>query len=1618
MDLSLPAGLSMEAKSKLQKLIQEFEDGDLTAKGYYKKRHELMELNGISASPVQSPRSAAHQNFPHTRNHSLSSTIRSHRSQGTPKKDNYVLNTSPTLNSRQTSSSTYRVTTRNSSLLNSGACSLTSVRAGGEEGSSASLYRPMIPLLPRTENSPVSDSLPYILRSRSQLYERETAFTCVNHKNKESSISWDKLYLRAERVAHEIEKHRLYKMAKVLLWFNKDDLVEFAVSILGCFIAGMVAVPVSLQTYSLGEIIQIVGLTSATLTLISEHCLKQIDNLEYGDSAKVKLTKDGALSQMTFISTEDLGVYSKAKKNKPLFEIPSVSYIEFTRTPLGRLSGVVIKHKMLSKQLETLANILNSRREKHWTTGDVRRSYKNKRTPSRYTILSSLDPTRSSGLIFGVLFNIYTGNLLMTVDDSLLQQAGLYENIINKHRVSILLNDQLQLKQVVINYLENPSLVTSKKNKIDMGCVKWCLTSCTNIDTEVTDMIVHKWLKNLGCLDASQCYSPMLTLLDFGGVFISLKDHLGNLENFPVHDSKLRLQDELFIDKEKLKENIVSPSITAMINSSSSTKDFLRLACFGFPIPDATVCIVNPDDSTLVPDLTIGELWISSPSITDEFYQMDKINEFVFNARLNFKRMSEVLQWTALGAQLDVSVSSERLNMIMGICAPEKTYIRTKLMGFVHNGKIYVLSLIEDMFLQNKMVRLPNWSHTSDVTRARRSEVSHNSRTTNKLDSLTSKRVVQTFYLQHITENVVRMVDKASEVSVFELPQNKDEHFLIMAVESSLASQSALITTSSLPITPQQREQHEKKMASTVEQIYKILWIFHRIQPLCVMLVSPRSLPRRYCSLEIANSTVEKKFLGGLLSSKFVKFQLDNVILDFIPHSSFVNESIFSEHLSSLRHEAMAQEVTIATGSPPQLTWQTSGIDYREKALDYRTNTDLAPFPNILEILEWRSRKNGDEFAFSDGNAGTSSLTASSNSLHNKVSWKTFLSIVGWFVKKIVQSKTPLKGGDHVIVLCDNSVEYVAIVLACFYANLIVIPIARLDDTHPEEEVSFLLSTVLNYKVKRIFVDTKMQAILDDGIQISRTLKRYKHLLPKITVFSKIKKKGDISSAGLKSLLKERHGSSSVSSSSCVIWVDRERDTDRELNVVMTHKVLLNMCKISKETLQLTSDNPIISIYNHTNGLGFIQSCLLGIYVGATTCFFNFQEVLSDSTSFLVALQNLNVKDLILSPEMLYAMMDQANSLIQKGKIPTAGKKDLRSAKSVLRPDFLQKIQNIMIPSRGRPNIVAIQNTLKRYPSITVGPTQLNHVYQHLFNPLISLRSYLGIPPVDIYLDLVSLREGVIREVDPSTLSAKELDQCLHLQDSGVVPVCTDLLVVNPETLQPCFEHEVGELWCCSEGNVYDYNISRVLPAEKRLMTSNGKGNKGQLTKLPFISSQFKSKLQGDADNGLSYLRTGDLGFMKSIKCTDSRDNVLSLTLLYVLGSINETIEILGLTHFVVDLERTVKNAHASIYNCVVAKVGGLLSCLIECRGNRAYEYSNLIPLVVAALLKDNGVVLDLCCFIEPNSLKYGIKRWQNNRMTILSDWLRGKLKIDAHFGINYGENNSIYLLSDFENEE
>lgn len=1687
-DLSVPSNLPLGIQYQLNELIQDYKQENLTIKGYQTKRRQLLEnyelqtnsskislsssLYSRDTSTIDLERPNDPSRFSNSR--PTSSYVTSTKGKERQTNTHYRsfsddLMTSPNYNTTSRLSniiahktmrqnSVYRVTTMNSASKNSLplaspakfkrksqyslASSVDDASLSGQSEMEGS-YTPMIPLLPRKpsyvspENKEVEtiakEFLPSILRKRFEYFNGQTAMISINNKGKETFITWDKLYLRAAKVAHELTKEQLYKMDKVLLWYNMEDSIEFAVALFGCFIAGMVAVPVSFQTYSLSDIIEIIRMTGAKLILISNNCQKQLDNLHStSNHNKVKLVKSEVFKSVKFLKTDDLGIYSKAKKSVPIFETPNIMYIEFTRTPLGRLSGVVMKHKVLMDQLSLLALILNSRVMPHWKRKNnvivplKQKSLNVTSVADRFVVMSSLDPTRSSGLIFGVLFNLFSGALLIAANSQILQTPGGYEHLIDKYRADVLLNDQLQLKQVVINYLENPELTLTKKHKIDFSCIKYCLTSCNTIDTDVTDMVIHKWLKNLGCIDASLCYSPMLTLTDFGGLFFSLRDELGNLDNFPVHDSKLRLQDELYISREKLKKNIIEPSVTAMINSSSSFKDYLKVEPFGFPIPGSILCVVDPDDNTLVNDLTVGEIWISSDKLTDEFYQMDKINEFVFKAKLNFNKMFAFAKSDEyIDTNDDFKNSLERVETIYNICPKATHFLRTKLMGFVFNGKIYVLSLVEDMFLQNRLVRLPNWAHTSNLLHTKPEKKDKNY-TSELKDSAQSslhtrnreenkkliKRSVESHYLQQITETLVRTVNTVFEAVTFELNHHKEEHFLVLVVESSLARDPRRVNYDKdehlLEISNKEKFNTEKKMNELTDQIFRILWIFHKIQPMCVLVVPRNTLPRRYCSLELATSTVVKKFYNGELDDSFAKFQFDNVILDYIPHSSYYNESIFSEHLSALRFKALKEAIDVRQDDSMPYendNWQASGINFKDFSIDDKSGKSMKSFHSILEILEFRISASPNDLAFNDG--GSSSKTTSgntSNNIHKKVSWKAFEVICASFLRKIVVSKTPLKPSDCVIIMADNSVEYIAMIYACFYCNFIVIPVPSVTVENANKIIGPLVKIIKNYKVKRIFMDAKNYVLVDSHNIVSKIFKTYKQNFPKITVFSKVKRKNTLTLSIFKKTLREKYSlkGKKHNNSPCFVWTNLMSSTEQDIHPTMTHSTFLKTCKILKETLNMSNDRVIFSLCPDSSISSFTINNLLGVFIGCPTNLFNISDFKNDPVDFLIGIQNLNVKEIYLPLSVLSTVLEKANQLLENNKkagYQNTTKKNSNST-SLLRSDFLRNVQNLIIPFSGRPNSAMIEKLLKRYSNVMISTNQICCTYEHKFNPIISMQTGIDTIPKYMYLDPTALREGIIDEISLTEVGSEGY---IRIQDSGCVPYCTDVTIVNPETEVPCIDGEYGEIWCCSEANVYSYYLS-----DKKLR------------KDPFITSQFSSKLKGEADKGLTYLRTGDFGFIKSVNFVDHNGVLNRKKLLFILGSMNETVEILGLTHFVIDLEQTVKNVHSSISDCYIAKMGGLLVCLIRTRDRLLSKYANLCALITSSLLDKHGVILDMCAFVRVpkfnDSTSPAPPNWSKERLSLFKRWLQCELQIDSQFGINYGENISMYLLSEFEN--
>ena len=110
------------------------------------------------------------------------------------------------------------------------------------------------------------------------------------------------------------------------------------------------------------------------------------------------------------------------------------------------------------------------------------------------------------------------------------------------------------------------------------------------------------------------------------------------------------------------------------------------------------------------------------------------------------------------------------------------------------------------------------------------------------------------------------------------------------------------------------------------------------------------------------------------------------------------------------------------------------------------------------------------------------------------------------------------------------------------------------------------------------------------------------------------------------------------------------------------------------------------------------------------------------------------------------------------------------------------------------------QKVRLHFASAALDRTAINTIYSHVLNPMIVSRSYMCIEPIELYLDIRALRRGLVYPVDPDVDPT-----ALRVQDSGMVPVNTQIAIVNPETCMLRRVGEYGEIWVQSDACVNSF---------------------------------------------------------------------------------------------------------------------------------------------------------------------------------------------------------------------
>ncbi|KAG5519626.1 hypothetical protein PMAC_001781 [Pneumocystis sp. 'macacae'] len=436
---------------QLETLKKELEEGEITQKGYEKRKKKLLEKYG------------EYEEFDEYRNSGngiFQANENPNKSQSLIAKDNRN-----GLNIKQKDEQSYNHVYLNPYRYRSGTLSYDQISCISEEKYSSiwaeQAGKQQLPFKPRGIPFSVYDQynpsilmtrfndIASVLRYRNKESPRKKVLIVANDKTKEvTKITYNKLTSHAEKIALMIRnKPELLQGDRVALIYRASEIIDFTISLFGCFISGMVAVPINNHD-NFEELNEILTSTQCRIVLTTQTTLKNFQK----DLMNKNIQWPSNIETWT---TDNVGgFYPKKDGDIPPLRTDDLAYIEYSHSPIGELRGVVISHRAIMNQMTCLNAIVSTvpKSSKKNHNSKKNNSKKHILTRNDQVIITYLDPRQTIGLIFSILFSIYNGDTTVWCPQRAILVPGLWATLITKYKATIILADYPGLKTVTFNY--------------------------------------------------------------------------------------------------------------------------------------------------------------------------------------------------------------------------------------------------------------------------------------------------------------------------------------------------------------------------------------------------------------------------------------------------------------------------------------------------------------------------------------------------------------------------------------------------------------------------------------------------------------------------------------------------------------------------------------------------------------------------------------------------------------------------------------------------------------------------------------------------------------------------------------------------------------------------------------------------------------------------------------------------------------------------------------------------------------------------------------------------------------------------------------------------------------
>ncbi|XP_057400864.1 disco-interacting protein 2 homolog A isoform X1 [Balaenoptera acutorostrata] len=705
-------------------------------------------------------------------------------------------------------------------------------------------------------------------------------------------------------------------------------------------------------------------------------------------------------------------------------------------------------------------------------------------------------------------------------------------------------------------------------------------------------------------------------------------------------------------------------------------------------------------------------------------------------------------------------------------------------------------------------------------------------------------------------------------------------------------------------VAEQRPDASEEDSFQWMSRVLQAIDSIHQVGVYCLALVPANTLPKAPLG-GIHVSEVKQRFLEGMLHPCSVLI---------CPHTCVTNLPRPRQKQPEVGPASMIVGNLVAG----RRIAQASG-----RELCHLEDSDQArKFLFLPDVLQWRAHSTPEHLLFLLLNAkGTVTSTTTCIQLHKKAER----------VAAALMEKARLTTGAHVALVYPPGVDLIAAFYGCLYCGCVPVTVRP---PHPQN-----LTTTLP-TVKMIVEVSKSACVLTTQA-ITRLLKSKEALAAvDARTWPTILDTDDIPKKKVASIFRPP-------SPDVLAYLDFSVSTTGILaGVKMSHAATSALCRSIKLQCELYPSRQIAICLDPYCGLGFALWCLCSVYSGHQSVLVPPPELEANASLWLWAVSQYKARVTFCS----YSVMETCA-------------RGLGAQTAVLRMKGvnLSCVRTCMVVAEERPRIALTQSFSKLFRDLGLPARAVSTTFGCRVNVAICLQGTAGPDPTTVYVDMRALRHDRVRLVERGS------PHSLPLTESGKILPGVKVIIAHTETRGPLGDSHLGEVWVSSPHSATGYYTVY--------------GEEG------LHADHFSARLSF-GDTQTVWARTGFLGFLRRTELTDASGERHDA--LYVVGSLDEALELRGMRYHPVDIETSVIRAHRSVAECAVFTWTNLLVVVVELDGLEQ-DALDLVALVTNAVLEEHLLVVGVVVIVDPGVIPIN-SRGEKQRMHLRDGFLADQL--------------------------